>query len=59
MSSCGFSTLALNTQGQGLDSIFLESDACVTVLSLDINFKTYMEGEKRYLDQYFNFSNLK
>lgn len=58
-SSCGFSTLALNTQGQGLDRIFLESNAHVTVLSLDINFKKYMDGEKKVFRSIFKFQQLK
>lgn len=35
-SNCEHSTLMLNAQGQGLDHVFLESNAHVTLLSLDI-----------------------
>ena len=41
----GFSTLVLNTQGQGMDGVFAESNVHGTVLSADISFKKYTDGK--------------
>lgn len=43
----GFSTLVLNTQGQGMDGVFAESNVHGTVLSADISFKKYTDGKKK------------